>query len=574
MAFLKLYDFQNECLTSIEDAMRRGVQRSIVVLPTGSGKTVIFAHLIKDAIARRLKVLVLVNRDELVNQTRRQVHSAGPELSIGVVKAARNELGNNVTIASVQTLGRENRLNQLPADAFDIIIVDECHHVAADSYQRILKYFGAFAVKTELNGDVVETPETFVVGFTATPVRGDSKGLGDTFQEVVFKKDLVWMIRHGYLVNPIGKRINLEINTDNITRVGGDLAAGALGKELIESSAGSAIGYAIQEHAPDRSVLVFMPSVPSAEATLDTLRLQGFSAEIVTGTTPVEDRTLTYKRVRSGETQVLVNCMVLTEGFDEPQFSCVVIGRLTKSSGLFTQMVGRGLRLWRLHDASSAYPWIRKQKTDCIVLLLGNSGSVSLATMADLTESPINEVLDGETITDAIEREEKERPESRDVDPSLISYEDIDLLNASKFSFRRTTGKGYLYIPTKNWLVTIYPEYDDVTSFMVGLIFCGSGLRQKGRQIASDLTLDGAMAQAEQAAGELEPSGSISTKKASWKRKKEIPSDAQLNFAKGLGIKVPADATKVQVSDLISDVVASRALDRYAPKSRPEDDDA
>jgi superfamily II DNA or RNA helicase len=571
---LKLRDYQDECKDAVWDAVTRRIQRFAVVLPTGAGKTVIFAHLILEAIEKRLRVLVLVNRDELVNQTKRQVHSAAPELTIGIVKASRNEIGRNVTIASVQTLGRQSRLEQFDPTDFDLIIVDECHHIAAESYQRIIRYFGGYAVELEGDQNIShEVPVCTVVGFTATLVRSDKKGLGDTFQEVVYKKDLVWMIRRGYLVTPVGKLIELEIDTDGVTQSGGDLGAKALGTALTDAHAGSAMGHALREHASDRSFLIFMPDVASAENMTATLRLQGFTVETITGETPYEERALTFKRVRSGETQGIVNCMVLTEGFDEPQFSCIGVGRMTKSAGLFIQMVGRGLRPWKLHNPDSPYAWIRKPKTDCIVLLMRNTGSVSLAGMSDLTETEITEVQDGESLTDAIDREEKEKPASVRVDADHIRYEDIDLLGASLFSFNRTR-KGYLYIPTKNWLITIYPEYTDEQSFMVGIVFTGSGIRQKGRMIASGLTLDGAMAQAEQLAEQYEPAGTISKKGASWKKKKEAPSDAQLRFAQGLGIAIPEGTTKAGLSALIDDVIASRALDGYSPKPRPEEEAA
>jgi len=578
MSLLKLRDYQHECKDAVWDAVARGLQRFAVVLPTGAGKTVVFAHLILEALEKGHRVLVLVNRDELVNQTVRQVHSAGPELTIGVVKASRNETGRDVTIASVQTLGRQSRLDQFDDDDFDFIIVDECHHIAADSYQRVIRKFGGY--RTELryldvqnNKDLSEVPVCTVVGFTATMVRGDKKGLGDTFQEIVYTKDLVWMIRKGYLVSPFGKRINLVVDTEGMPQTGGDLAAGALGRKMLDLHAGSAIGHFLREHAADRSSLVFMPDVASAENVTVTLRLMGFTTALVTGETPYEERALIFKAVRLGEVQVVVNCMVLTEGFDEPQFSCVVIGRMTKNPGLFIQMVGRGLRLWKLHNPASPYAWIRKPKTDCIVGLMGNSGSVSLAGMSDLTETPITEVRDGETITDAIDREEKDRPVSKDIDASRVTYEDVDLFEMSEFSFKRTRKNGYLFIPTQNWLIAIFPEYDDLLSFKVGRVWCGKGIKQNSREIATGLTLDGAMAQAEQLAETLD-SGTVSKKAASWKKKKEPASEAQINLAKRLRITVTPEMTKVQVADLITDAIASNLLDRYTPKARPQEEAA
>lgn len=575
MRTLKLRDYQAECTEAIWDAIARKVQRFAIVLPTGAGKTVVFAHLILTAREKGHRILVLVNRNELVDQTMRQVHSAAPDLTIGVVKASRNEIGMDVTVASVQTLGRQNRLETFDPTAFDFIIVDECHHIAAESYQRIIRYFGGYAYKLRpgSNRIVDSVPATTVIGFTATLVRGDNKGLGDTFEEVPYTKDLVWMIRCGYLVNPVGKRIELDIDTDKVGQTAGDLGAKSLGTALTEAHAGHAIGHAIREHASDRSVLVFMPDVASAELTATILRLQGFSVDVVTGTTPYEERSLIFKRVRSGETQIVVNCMVLTEGFDEPQFSCVVLGRMTRNPGLFIQMVGRGLRLWKLHDESSPFAWIRKPKTDCIVLMLGNSGSVSLAGMTDLTETEVRKVQDGETLTDAIDREAKEKPESRDIDVSRVRYEDVDLLDNSRFAFKRTN-KGYLYIPTKNWLITIYPEFVDELSYKVGRVFTGRGIRQKGVLIASGLTLDGAMAQAEIEADAIDPVGTISMKNASWKRRKEPASDPQKNFAAGLGLTFPDDITKRDISEMIDKAVSSRALDGYSPKPRPEEEAA
>lgn len=573
MSLLKLHDYQTECKIAIWDAVERGLQRFAVVLPTGAGKTVVFAHLIVDALQKDHRVLVLVNRDELVNQTVRQVHAAAPELTVGVVKAKRNEIGRDVTIASVQTLGRENRLHTFDPTDFDFIIVDECHHIAADSYQRIIHWFGGY-LASDSSFRRRDERVCIVIGFTATMVRGDKKGLGDTFEEIVYKKDLVWMIRRGYLVAPLGKRINLEIDTNKVTPTAGDLGAGSLGRAMIDAHAGSAIGHFLREHSADRSFLVFMPDVASAENTVTTLRLQGFTVELVTGETPYEERTLIFKRVRSGETQGVVNCMVLTEGFDEPQFSCVVIGRMTRNPGLFIQMVGRGLRLWKLHNPKSPYAWIRKPKTDCIVGLMGNSGTVSLAGMADLTETPITEVRDGETITEAIDREERDRPESREVTKDQVSYEDVDLLALSTFSFKRTRKHGYLYIPTKNWLITIYPEYDDEVSFFVGTVWCGPGRGPKNQRIAQDVTLEGAMAIAEQRAEEIDPVGTVSKKGASWKKRKEPATDAQKRYANGLGVKYPDDITKRDIADLITDVVSSNALDRYVPKTRPQEEAA
>jgi superfamily II DNA or RNA helicase len=575
MTRLTMRDYQTECIDAIWSAIEEGLQRFAVVLPTGSGKTVIFSNLVLQALSQGRRTLILVNRDELVRQTVRQLHGVDPGMDVGVIKAKENTIGRDVTVASVQTLGRMARLEQYGKLTFDFIIVDECHHAAAESYQRIIRYFGAFDDVIKFPGESRPDGRNFhpiVVGFTATLARQDSLGLGDVFQKVVYKKDIVWMVRRGYLVSPRGKLIHVNLDIADVKSSMGDLQAGSLGQALRDADVGPAIAYALRDHAADRQAIVFMPDVASAvQVAEDISRRVGMTTAVVTGTTPLEERRLIYKGVTAGEIQVLVNCMVLTEGFDLPQFSCAVIGRMTKSPGLFIQMVGRVLRPWLLHNESSPYDWMRKPKTDALVMMLDAAHGHSLATLVDLTETTVHLVKDGESLIEAIDREEEEfDTETSSIRREHITVTDIDLITQhSRFSFKKTP-KGYLYIPTGDWLVTIYPEDDSNTSFMVGLIWCGKGPRQKGRTIASDMDFGYAMAQAEAIAEELEPVGTVSKKGASWKKRIEPASDKQLAFAASLareGKMAPVlpSISKRDLSELLDSVVSSAAIDWYSP---------
>jgi superfamily II DNA or RNA helicase len=583
---LKPWPFQTECLEAIWSAIELGYQRFAVVLPTGSGKTTVFTHLSVQALAKNFRVLILVDRDELVKQTVRQFHSIAPDIEVGVYKGSRKETGCPVTIASVQTLGRENNLHTIDPDRWNFIIVDECHGAAADGYQRILHYFGAwnathlFYPKT---GETVTTLKTTVVGFTATLVRHDARKLGDTFQTiadrpkgVAYFKSLEWMIRNGYLVDPKGREITIDLDLGDVGRSAGDYQVGALGDELIQAHAGSVIANFIRDEASDRQVMVFMPNIKSAEDCLNVLRFKGFQAEAVYGSTSIEDRTLIYKKLRTGETQIFVNVGVGVQGFDMPHISCVVLGHITQSIGRFIQMVGRGLRLSAGHSPASPYPWMRKPKTDCLVGLLGAQNGVRLASMVDLSETVVKEIKPGESLMEAIEREREETQAVVEEFDHRVQVVDVDLFaQESRMRFRTTTGKGYRYIPTVDWLVAVFPQTTAPdTLYAVGTIWIGKGKHQKGRTIARDVDEGYALAWAEETAEALDPVGTVAQKGAAWRKRVNAPPTAlQLIKATQMHLPVPAGITKVELSDLIDNVVGTKALDWYTPKDPPTEDD-
>lgn len=584
---LKPWDFQLECLDAIWSAIAEGYQRFPVVLPTGSGKTVIFAHLSDQAHkSSQFRVLILVERDELVKQTVRALHSVAPDLVIGVIKGARKEFHGDVTVASKQTLERPATLNSIDQDQWNFIIVDECHHVAAEGYQRILKYFGAFNIDRDTAPLVAGERKTIVVGFTATLVRHDTKKLGDTFQRiadrpkgVAYHKDLLWMIRHGYLVDPKGKEITIDLDLGEVGRQAGDYQVGQLGDSLIKAHAGSVVADFIRDEVPDRQIMVFAPSIASAEECLAVLKLRGFAAESVYGSTAIDTRTETYRRIDSGATQIFVNVGVGVEGFDKPHISCVILLHVTQSAGRFIQMVGRALRLSSGHSPASPYPWMRKPKTDAIVAMLGAQNGVRLASMVDLTETEVKQILPGESLSEAVAREQKERDEYTgpgEFDERVL-IQDVDLFaDQSRFRFRITTGKGYRYIPTKEWLIAVYPMTTAPdTLYTVGTIWCGKGKRQKGHTVVKGVEEGYALAWAEEEAELLDPIGTVALKDAAWRKKTYEPATAlQMIKATQLKIPQPWPTTKVEMSDLIDNVVGTKALDWYEPKPPTTEDNS
>jgi superfamily II DNA or RNA helicase len=589
MSLLKPRPYQTECIEAFNDFFREH-QRGGSELPTGVGKTFIFSTMADmylsaayvDTEWQQQKVgyvAVLVDRDELVKQTVKAMHSVNSDLTIGVVKAERNELldadglYNDVVIISIQTIGRKDRkrLEMIPSDHFGLIIVDEAHLAGARSYTDALEYFGAYDHQRG----------TKVAGFSATLTRIKG-GLGDVFERAdtrtgaVYQKDILWAIANHYLVDIRGKRITIDNLTDDIRVKGGEYDVDELGAALINHDAGTVAALAIKEHASDRTTIINAPNVASAIKITEDLALAGITAEYVVGSTPIEERQLIFKRVRIGETQVLVNVRVLTLGFDMPQISCVILAGSVMSPILYTQMIGRGTRLWGLHDEHSPYPWIRKPKTDLLVLDIGGSTNRhKLASMVDLTSTPIKEIKEDETLKQAAEREEKEASGSSFIHhgkDSNLHAEDINLFTSSVFAFSRTK-KGNIYIPTGDWYIVIYPETTAPdTTYMLGTIWSGKAPARKGKKLGSGLELGYAMAMAEREAEEIDLVGTFARKHASWKRRKEPATDAQKSFAHNLGIVFPDDITKRDLSPMIDYEMASAKLDGWRPKPPTEED--
>jgi len=407
---LKLRPYQREALDALDNAWsgaRRPsgtgvVTRPAVVLPTGMGKTVIFAELIARALSKKQRPLILVHREELAKQAAEKIHSAVPGASIGIVKADRNETGADIIVGSVQTLAKPARREQVRD--IGLGIVDECHHAAARTWRETMAYFGAW-------------DRTPWAGFTATMSRSDGGHLGDIWEEVVIKRDIMDGIRGGYLVNVKGKRIKvMDLDLDEVKRSRGDMQAGDLGDAMMDADAGNTIAKACREHAADRQGVIFAPTVPTAYQFAQDMRDAGFTCEVIEGDTPEDERTAIYERYRTGATQWLSNCMVLTEGWDAPWSSCAVIARPTESAALYIQMVGRVLR-----------PWAAGGKTDALVLdVVGVSERHRLATMADLTTSPVRPPRDDDdewSLSDEVESVEsaKARPVIRCTCPASWS---------------------------------------------------------------------------------------------------------------------------------------------------------
>jgi len=542
---ISLRPYQGEAVKALFDSWIMDMRRPAVVLPTGSGKTVIFSHLARDFHSWRTaangdnignggeRSLILVHRDELADQAINKIHDIAPDLEVGKIKAERNDLEAVVTVASVQTLSRSSRLQQFqfaqePYGELGLIITDEAHHAVAPSYRKIYEAF----------------PETFNAGFSATLARGDGVGLGSVWDDVVYTKSILWMISRGYLVDVRGQAVRLSsLDLSKIKTTAGDYQVKALGTAMVDADSPRAIAAAIRQYAPDRRSIVFCPDVFSS---LATARAIGPSAAVITGTTPLEDRKLIYKQFEAGDVQVIVNCMVLTEGFDAPWADCAVIARPTKSPSLYQQMVGRVLR-----------PWPGKQ--DALVLDVTGTGG-RLSTLIDLAPGEIDTIRSGETLADAAIRYESDQNTVMDADSVAfaLKHRDLDLFKASSKAWLRTDG-GVLFIPVGRGFVFLWPAGEG--RWDVG----AAPARGKWRKLHRDLPLGTAQAWAETEADDLTAYKSRTGDKSSrWR--KEAAWGPQIGRARRYGYMIPETPTKGEVADLIATGEASAKLDPYMRK--------
>lgn len=323
---MELRPYQKEAKDAIFTEWENGVKNTLLVLPTGCGKTIVFAKVAEECVREGSRVLILAHRGELLDQAADKI-AKSTGLGCATEKAEQTCIGSwfRIVVGSVQSLMREKRLNQFPDDYFDTIIIDEAHHCISDSYQRVLQHF----------------PEADVLGVTATPDRGDMKNLGTVFESLAYEYTLPRAIKEGYLSPIKAVTIPLKIDMSSVGVQAGDFKSGEIATALdpyLES-----IAQEMEKYCADRKTVVFLPLVKTSQKFRDILNEHGFRAAEVNGESP--DRADVLEAFDQGKYNVLCNSMLLTEGWDCPSVDCIVVLRPTKVRSLYCQMVGRGTRL-------------------------------------------------------------------------------------------------------------------------------------------------------------------------------------------------------------------------------------
>lgn len=326
MTKMELRPYQGEAVAAIENEWKKGVKRTLLVLPTGTGKTICFAKVTEDCVRMGDRVLILAHRGELLDQARDKIAKA-TGLGCSIEKAEESCLDSffRVTVGSVQTLMRPSRLEQFKPDYFNTIIIDEAHHALSPSYRNVLDYFD----------------KAKVLGVTATPERGDLKNLGEVFDTLAYEYRITQAIKQGYLCRIKALTIPLKLDISGVGISAGDYKVGEIGTALDPYL--DQIADQMAEHCMDKKTVVFLPLIATSQKFRDILNDRGFRAAEVNGES--EDRAEILADFEAGKYNVLCNSMLLTEGWDCPSVDCIVVLRPTKVRSLYAQMIGRGTRL-------------------------------------------------------------------------------------------------------------------------------------------------------------------------------------------------------------------------------------
>lgn len=358
-----LHDYQKEAVKAVFRALGDGQMAALIVQPTGTGKTVVFSEIIRQW---QGATLVLAHREELLTQAREKLLRGWPEADIGLIGAGHDEPGHLVTVGSVQSLSRKKRLAWLQEQNIELVIVDEAHHATAATYQKIIEALRA----GQPDGSA------FLLGVTATPKRSDKKSIRPIFGEPVFSAGLAEMIHRGYLCPPKGIQVKTTVRLDDVRTRMGDFMEGELQAAVNRQDRNEVIVSSYLEYAPDRQAIAFTAGVRHAHDLAACFRASGVDAEALDGGTPTEDRHRLLDAYGEGALRVICNCGVLTEGFDAPKTSCIILARPTESQSLYLQMIGRGTRL-------------AKGKEDCLILDIADMCSKhSLVMLPDVYTPP------------------------------------------------------------------------------------------------------------------------------------------------------------------------------------------
>jgi superfamily II DNA or RNA helicase len=436
-----LYPFQREAKDAVLRHWEKGNRAALISLPTGSGKTIVFSDTLQSSLSGTgEKGLVLVHRDELLRQAIEKLNLVWPGVKLSTVDAATSNFAGEVTVASVMSMVR--RLDKVPR--IHKVVTDEAHHASASSWLKIYKQIGELL------------PDWQHLGVTATPIR--TKGVSDLeaiFGKPVYVKSIFELIVEGYLSPLKGLEVRTEVSVEDVGVQGGDFIAEELSRAINIKERNRLVVENYLELAAERKALVFAADLNHARSLAEAFKMQGVNAVWVSGETPLSLRRSFLEKLCNGEIKVIVNCMVFTEGFDEPSLDAILVARPTRSLVLYCQMIGRGLR---------PFPG----KKNCLFIdFVDNSSKHRLISMQDLlmfyqtkkTEKNIAELLARKLARDHQSSPGKKGQKSPVIDlsptnlPLLVNLEnlsssvkEIDLFGLDAFAWYKAGTSHYVQV--------------------------------------------------------------------------------------------------------------------------------
>ena len=548
---LSLRPYQLSSLEKCRERLAAGVNRQLLVMATGLGKACLFAAL-REQLGFQKKVMVLVHREELAAQGLDKITRWNPGLMCGVEMAARHAAPMDThVVASVPTIGRSGspRLAKFNPAEFDCIVSDEVHHAVSPQWTRVLTHFGLDVPGSSL----------LSLGLTATPNRSDGIGLRRLFDEIVYDMGIDAGIQQGYLVDLRCWRISTKTNLDAVHTRAGDFAQDELGKEVNTPARNSLIVKAWAMYAKGLSTVAFTVDVQHALDLAETFKALGVAAAAVWGEDP--DRADKLLRHRAGEIDVLCNCAVLTEGYDDPGIRCIVLAKPTKSALLLTQLIGRGTRLpagcGHISEVGPA------EKSNCLILDVADlTAKHQLATVPSLLGLPKDLDLKGETYRNAkekIERIANAFPTANLAD--LRNLEKLDTIAEQVKLFEvkypaelsrltelawRQQGDGY-FLPVERGRLTM--AKDLIGEWWVRGTLAGQYIQLHSQNLAGAFNV---------ADREVAKSGNrgMYVRDAAWRQ--SGPSEKQKQLCQKLRIDIPVNATRGQVSAALDSYFSRR----------------
>jgi len=535
---ISLRPYQKEALDAILENDAKGISKQLVVLPTGAGKTILFSQL---PIIRpnTIPMLVLAHRAELLEQAKEKILASNPHLTVEIEQADRKAGHADVVVASVATLGRNNtpRILEYPKDYFKAIIIDEAHHAAAQSYRRVIDYFNS----------------PYILGVTATPQRSDSTRLTDVFQEIVYYKSIQDLIEDGWLSPLVGYRVKTKTDITKVEIQHGEYNQSQLEDEINNPERNACIVASYNNLANATKAIVFAAGVDHAQSLFSAFAKNGTSVRIILGTTPPEERAQILSDFKSGEVMVLINVGVLTEGFDEPSLQTIIIAKPTRSTLLYTQIVGRGTRLF-------------EGKPHCTIIDITDTTvgkkPMGLPTLLGL---PADFDLQGQSLTEVAKKFEELENFCPGEAVRVLKPEDIDLAY---------TRINLFMPPPPNPVVQEYSKlvwaeiaenkfYLGINSFESMHIHCDalgrwvtelhsrSGQKINVKELGKTMNIRESFARTDKW---IQNNRSLAMKlldaSESWRA--DGPSDAQKRMLKRIGVPLTADLTKGMASQIIS----------------------
>ena len=556
--------YQDKAHNAIEDGLDAGINRQLLCMATGTGKTEVFSTL-PERLKHKLpgQMLILVHRDELAIQAVNKLTKRNPDKNIHI--DAGNLHANtsiaDVIVGSVQTLGRKGtkRLDHYNWQNFDKYVVDEAHRSIADSYYNV--YNAANLLK--------DNDPRLLLGVTATPTRGDGQGLARLYQKIVYNYPLRQAIEDGYLVDIRGIRVNTEISLDDVKTTYGDFNEDELAKEVDNPYRNNLVASAYVQHCEGRQALGFGVNIQHSYNLANAFKNRGINAEYVYGADP--DRKDKIERFRNGDIQVLFNAQLLTEGFDMAEIECVILAAPTKSGVVFSQRIGRGTRLPEgldnLHNLMIE-PEV-SIKTDCIVLDVCDSTSRhSLITLPTLLGLPSGLNMRGQSLVGtckAIEKVLEEYPHLdfstlKDADKIEAFVQDVNLFEV-KFPPEVEQNTKFIWHPAfTGGYVLMLPEKDEVRITQNLLDIWEIRAKIKGKKYKGERnSVEEAFSAADKLIVDTVPESiKIIKREASWHN--DLPTDKQLKALKNLykGKQIPKNLTKGEATKLIGAAIANK----------------